>query len=89
MSFQSKPFQTSLGCAEVDIRNDTDDPVVIYPGEIICVTTNGLRRQGRLMVVDKGHPEHPEAGSDPGPATSGTSSRSCEALDISYVLWAR
>jgi hypothetical protein len=90
VSFEQKAFQTSLGCAEVVIRNDTDEAVVIYPGEIICVTTNGVRRPGRLMVVDGDTPsirrqETVPAHGDVKDIVTFTN----EALDISYVLWAR
>ena len=90
VSFEQKPFQTSLGCAEVVIRNDTDEPVVIYPGEIICVATNGVRRQGRIMVVDGDTPsirrqETVPAHGDIKDIVTFTN----DAIDISYVLWAR
>jgi hypothetical protein len=90
VSFESKPFQTSLGCAEVVIRNDTDEPVTIYPGEIICVTTNGMRRQGRLMVVDGDTPSiRRQETVPPHGDIKDIVTFTNDALDISYVLWAR
>jgi hypothetical protein len=90
VSFEPKPFQTSLGCVEVVIRNDSEDPVTISPGEIICVTTSGVRRQGRLFVVDGDTPsirrsETIPAHGDMREILTFTN----EAIDISYVLWAR
>jgi hypothetical protein len=55
VSFQMKAFQTVLGCAEVVIRNDTDSPALIVPGDIICVTSIGQRGRGRNLIVD-GYP---------------------------------
>jgi hypothetical protein len=90
VSFQPKAFQTSLGCAEVVIRNDTDTPVLINPGEIICVTTNGTRRSGRIFVTDGVPPiikrlEIVPARGDVDDILTFTN----DALDISYVEWAR
>ncbi|HMD60017.1 MAG TPA: hypothetical protein VKG78_01210 [Opitutaceae bacterium] len=90
VSFQAKAFQTSLGCAEVVIRNDTDNVAVISPGEIICVTTNGLRRPGRIIVTDGVPPiikrqEFIPAHGDVDDIVTFTN----DALDISYVQWAR
>jgi hypothetical protein len=51
-SFAAKPFQNSLGCAEVVIRNPTDSPVVIRSGDIVCVTAEGRRLVGRQIVSD-------------------------------------
>jgi hypothetical protein len=90
VSFEPKAFQTSLGCVQVVIRNDTDEPVVIAPGEIVCVTTNGARRPGRFFVIDGDTPtirrtETIPAHGDINEILTFTN----EAVDISYVLWAR
>ncbi|HXQ80213.1 MAG TPA: hypothetical protein VN775_02795 [Opitutaceae bacterium] len=90
VSFQPKAFQTSLGCAEVVIRNDTDTPVLINPGEIVCVTTTGGRRNGRIFVTDGVPPiikriEIVPARGDVDDILTFTN----DALDISYVEWAR
>jgi hypothetical protein len=90
VSFQSKAFQNSLGCAEVVIRNDTDDVVVINPGEIVCVTNTGVRRPGRIIVTDGVPPiikrqEFIPARGDVDDIVTFTN----DALDISYVQWAR
>ena len=52
VSFQAKAFQTSLGCAEVVIRNETDSPVEIQPGNIVCITTTGVGHAGRFFIID-------------------------------------
>jgi hypothetical protein len=90
VSFLPKTFQTSLGCAEVVIRNDTDAPVLINPGEIVCVTTTGARRPGRIFVTDGIPPiikrvEVVPARGDVDDILTFTN----DALDISYVQWAR
>ena len=51
-SFTMKPFQTSLGCAEVVIQTGTEAPVVISPGDIACITAEGKRLGGRQIVMD-------------------------------------
>src|ERR1039457_672058 len=90
VSFQPKAFQTSLGCVEVVIRNDTDTPVLINPGEIVCVTTMGARHSGRIFVTDGIPPiikrvEVVPARGDVDDILTFTN----DALDISYVQWAR
>src|ERR1017187_1780459 len=90
VSYQSKAFQTSLGCAEVIIRNDTDEAVAIYPGDIVCVTNTGVRRIGRIFVTDGVPPsikrqELVPAHGDEDDILTFTN----EALDISVVMWAR
>ncbi len=90
VSFQTKAFQTSLGCAEVVIRNDTDAVVVIYPGEIMCVTNTGARHPGRIIVTDGVPPiikrqEFIPARGDVDDIVTFTN----DALDISYVQWTR
>lgn len=52
ISFQPKTFQNVLGCAEVVIRNDSDTPVVILPRDLVCLTVDGGRHGGRVMVSD-------------------------------------
>jgi hypothetical protein len=52
MSFQIKSFQSVQGCAEVVIRNDTDEKVMIRPGEITCTTTDGGRHVARNIITD-------------------------------------
>jgi hypothetical protein len=51
-SFTMRPFQTSLGCAEVVIQNGTEAPVLILPGDIACITAEGKRLAGRQIVMD-------------------------------------
>ena len=90
VSFQMKAFQTSLGCAEVVIRNDSDDVAVITPGDIICVTTNGVRRRGQIIVTDGETPSIKRQESIPAHGdVSDIVTFTNEALDISYVQWAR
>jgi len=90
VSFQAKPFQTSLGCAEVVIRNEGDNAVEIQPGNIVCITTSGAGHRGRFFVIDGTAPivKHVEtipAHGDIDEIITFTN----EALEISYVQWAR
>jgi hypothetical protein len=52
MSFQMKSFQNVLGCAEVVIRNDSDEATLIRPGDFVCLTADGARHPGRNLVAD-------------------------------------
>jgi hypothetical protein len=90
VSFEPRAFQTSQGCVEIVIRNDTDDPVVIAPGEVICVATNGSRRQGRFFVIDGDTPQVRRTETIPAHGDIREMlTFTNEAIDISYVLWAR
>ena len=90
VSFVPKAFQTSEGCVEIVIRNDTDEPVVIAPGEIVCVTTNGLHRLGRFFVIDGDTPQVRRTETIPAHGDiHDILTFTNEAIDISYVLWAR
>lgn len=90
VSFRVKPYQNSLGCAEVDIRNDGESPVVIVPGNIVCVTAAGARLRGRFFIVD-GFPPFAKR-REVVPAHGNVDMQvtfSNEALDVASVLWAR
>lgn len=52
ISFQTKSFQNVQGCAEVVIRNDTDQMVMIRPGEVSCTTSDGARHVARNIITD-------------------------------------
>ncbi len=52
LSYQPKAFQGTLGSAEVVIRNDTDAPVELVPGDFICITGEGKRLPGGYIVTD-------------------------------------
>jgi hypothetical protein len=52
ISFQMKSFQSVQGCAEVVIRNDTDQMVQIRPGDIACTTADGARHLARNIITD-------------------------------------
>jgi hypothetical protein len=52
VSFEPKAFQNVQGCAEVVIRNDTDNVVLLTPRDILCLTAEGARHQGRFFVTD-------------------------------------
>jgi hypothetical protein len=52
VSFQKKPFENVLGCAEVVIQNDTEDNVQIRPGDFVCITAAGARRVGRNIFAN-------------------------------------
>jgi hypothetical protein len=90
VSFQAKAFQNALGCAEIVIRNDTDAVAAISPGEIVCVTTTGLRYAGRNFVTDGDTPsvKRQEIVPARGDVTDIITFTN-DALDISYVQWAR
>jgi hypothetical protein len=90
VSFQTKAFQNSLGCAAIVIRNDTDAVVAISPGEIVCVTNTGVRYAGRHFVTDGDTPsikrqELVPARGDISDIITFTN----DALDLSSVQWAR
>ena len=90
VSFQAKAFQNALGCADIVIRNDTDAVAAISPGEIVCVTTTGLRYAGRNFVTDGDTPsvKRQEIVPARGDVTDIITFTN-DALDISYVQWAR
>jgi hypothetical protein len=50
--FTMKPFQNSLGCAQVEVENAADTAVVILPANFVCVTADGKRLPGRQIVTD-------------------------------------
>ena len=83
VSFQPRAWQTSLGCAQVVIRNDTEEPATIYPGELFAITTDGVRHPGRIIVADGDPPTIKRQ------ETISAVTFSNDALDISYVQWAR
>ncbi len=89
VSFQSKPYNNSLGCAEVVIRNDGDTPAMILARDIVCLTAEGERHGGRQIVTDgfppvvKRREIVPAHGSVDDQVTFVN-----EALDISSVQWA-
>jgi hypothetical protein len=90
VSFQAKAWQTSLGCAEVVIRNDTDDPATISPGEIFCITTDGVRHPGRIIVTDGEPPTIKRQETVPARGSvDDIVTFSNDAMEISYVQWAR
>jgi hypothetical protein len=51
VSFQPKPFETVLGCAEVVIQNDSDSPVTILPSDIACIRASGAQLRGHQFVA--------------------------------------
>jgi hypothetical protein len=89
-SFTMKPFQNSLGCAEVVVQNGSESPVVILPGDLACVAPAGKRLGGRQIVVDgfppviKRRQIVPPMGSADFMVTF-----SSDSLDGSTVQWAR
>jgi hypothetical protein len=52
VSFEPKAFQNVQGCAEVVIRNETDNVVLLVPRDIVCLTAEGARHTGRFFVTD-------------------------------------
>jgi hypothetical protein len=90
VSYQTKAFQNSLGCVEIIIRNDTDDAVAVYPGDIICVTNTGVRRIGRIFVTDGVPPSIKRQELVPAHGDiDDILTFSNDALDVSFVQWAR
>jgi hypothetical protein len=90
VSFQMKAFQDVQGCAEVVIRNDTDNPIVLFPRNVICVTATGSQVAGRFFVSDgfppiiKRREVVPAQGNIDETVTFANG-----ALDISRVQWGR
>jgi hypothetical protein len=90
VSFQMKAFQDVQGCAEVVIRNDSDGPVVLFPRNVVCVTSSGTQIAGRYFVSDgfppivKRREVVPAQGSIDDTVTFAN-----DALDISKVQWGR
>jgi hypothetical protein len=52
ISFQIKAFQNVQGCAEIVIRNDSDQQVMIRPGEVSCTTADGAKHVARNIITD-------------------------------------
>jgi hypothetical protein len=90
VSFQSKAFQNSLGCAEVVIRNDSDTPADIFPGNLVCITTSGARHIGRNLIINGDTPVVKRVETIPGRGEiDELVTFTNDALDISYVQWNR
>jgi hypothetical protein len=90
VSFQTKAFQNSLGCAEVVIRNDSDTPADISPWNLVCITTSGARHIGRNLVINGDTPVVKRVETIPGHGDiDEIVTFTNEALDISYVQWNR
>jgi hypothetical protein len=90
VSFQMKAFQNVQGCAEVVIRNDTDTPVVITPGDIVCIAAKGGRHAGRFFVSDGFPPQIKRREFVPVHGQiDDTVTFTDGGLDISSVEWAR
>lgn len=90
VSFAVKPFQNSLGCAEVVIQNDGGSPSVISPGDIVCITAVGARHGGRQFVAD-GFPPIVRRREviQPSSSVDLLVPFTTEPLDIAAVQWAR
>jgi hypothetical protein len=90
VSFQMKPFQNILGCAEVVISNGTDSPVVIFPRYVACVTASGERHQGRFIVADSFPPIIKRREVVPAQGSiDEIFTFTNDAIDISSVQWTR
>jgi hypothetical protein len=88
-SFALKPFQNVLGTAEVVFQNNTDAPVVIYPGDVRCAVASGPSLRGRQFVVDAFPPIIKRREVIPGQGSLDVMVVfSNDALDISQVNWA-
>jgi hypothetical protein len=90
VSFQGKSFQSAAGCAEVVISNSTDAPVVVFPRNLVCVTSNGARHQGRYIVTDGFPPIIKRRDVVPAQGTlDDVIIFTNDTLDISGMQWAR
>jgi hypothetical protein len=90
MSFQIKSFQSVQGCAEVIIRNDTDEMVMIRPGEITCTTADGARHVARNIITDSFPPNVKRREFVPARGQlDDIFAFANEPLDISSVQWTR
>jgi hypothetical protein len=89
-SFTMKPFQNSLGCAEVVLQNGSDARVVVLAGDFACITTAGKRLGGRQIVVD-GFPPFVKRQQvvPPGGSVDLMVTFSNDSLDGSTVQWAK
>jgi hypothetical protein len=90
ISFQVKSFQNVQGCAQVVIRNDSDQTVLIRPNEVVCMTADGGRHVARNIVSDSFPPqvkrrEFVLAGGQ----VDDLFTFANEPLEISSVQWAR
>lgn len=89
-SFQMKAFQNVQGCAEVVIRNDTDQAVQIRPGEVACITSDGARHLARNIITDSFPPAVKRREFVPPQGqVDDIFAFSNEPLDISSVQWSR
>lgn len=90
VSFQPKSFQSSAGCAEVVFANGTDAPVVIFPRNLVCVTSSGARFQGRFIVTDGFPPIIKRRDVVPAQGTlDEIITFTNDTIDISSVQWGR
>jgi hypothetical protein len=90
VSFQLKAFQASQGCVEVVVKNDTDTPVDILPGNFGCVTTDGKHLRGGYIVTE-GYPvviKHSETVPARGQIVDIVAFSNHE-LDVSTIQWVR
>jgi hypothetical protein len=90
MSFRIKSFQSVQGCAEVVIHNDTDEKVLIRPGEITCTTADGARHAARNIITDSFPPNVKRREFVPARGElDDIFAFANEPLDISSVQWSR
>jgi hypothetical protein len=90
ISFQIKSFQSVRGCAEVVIRNDTDQPVILRPGEISCTTSDGAKHMARNIITDAFPPAVKRRESVPARSqVDDIFAFANEPLAISSVEWSR
>jgi hypothetical protein len=90
ISFQIKSFQSVQGCAEVVIRNETDERVPIRPGEITCTTADGARHVARNIITDSFPPNVKRRESIPARGElDDIFAFANEPLEITGVQWTR
>ncbi len=89
-SFEARPFQSALGSAQVVIRNGTDQPVVLRPGDLTCVDISGARHPGRSIVADGFPPSVRRRAVVPAQGeTHDIVLFTAAALEISSIQWTR
>ena len=89
-SFQKKPFENVLGCADVVIRNDTDANAPLRAGDFVAVAADGTRHAGRNLFANTFPPSVKRREFVPAHGQlDDLVAFSNEDLDISSVQWSR
>ena len=91
-NYALKPLQATLGCVEVTIHNNNENPVEIVPAAIRCITNDGKAHAGNrfFTITDDGQMTMKKKETIPpsGDVKDVVYFQS-EALDIQSVVWAK